>query len=104
MHGDVFKTVDVEKGILSSVEVLFEEHSGTLVPRGSSPDVTTSVEISDTVSAPITQGQVLGEVVYLIDGEVYGRTNLVAGSDVRRLNFPNMLSRTFEDWFSLLRW
>ena len=70
-HGDVFKSIEVEKGITNTIDVLFEEHSGTLVPRGAAPDVETVVELSNIVSAPITQGQVLGEIIYLIDGEEY---------------------------------
>ena len=70
-HGDVFKTVEVEKGITTTLDVLFEEHSGTLVPRGTSPNVETTVHLDNTFYAPITQGQILGEIIYLIDGEEY---------------------------------
>jgi len=66
----LFKTVEVEKGISSNVDVLFGNHSGALSQKGTSPEVELAVNLSDIVSAPFEQGEILGEIIYSIDGEI----------------------------------
>ncbi|MCL2383527.1 MAG: D-alanyl-D-alanine carboxypeptidase [Oscillospiraceae bacterium] len=81
------KSIEVEKGVANTVTVVFETDTGTLVPKGTSGNITSSMDLKEIVSAPVTKGQVLGEIIYSIDGEIVGSTNLVAGSDIMRINF-----------------
>lgn len=100
---DVIKTVNIDKGIFSTVDAISESDSGCLIPKGKSKTITSDIILDDTVSAPITKGQKLGEVIYSIDNQEISRVNIIAKEDVRKLNLINMSVRTIENWFTLLR-
>jgi len=65
--GELVRTIDVEKGISTTVDVVFEIDNGTLVEKGTGGNISSSVELSELASAPITQGQVLGVAIYTMD-------------------------------------
>lgn len=101
--GDVAKTVNVTKGISDSVDVIFEEDAGSLIPKGQSGNIVTTVNLEDTFQAPIKEGQVLGNVEFSIGDEILGTVNLVASKAVPKLNLGNMMASVLDSWFSLLR-
>lgn len=100
---DVIKKVNVDKGILTSVDAILESDSGCLIKKGKSKAISTNVQLSDNISAPISKGQKLGEITYSIDNEQISKVNIVAKEDVKKLNLVNMSARTIENWFKLLR-
>lgn len=91
------------KELCGNVDVVFESDSGCLVPKGKSKNISSNISIPDTVSAPISKGQKLGEVTYSLDGKIISTVNIIAKEDVKKLNVVNMSARVFENWFTLLR-
>ena len=67
--GDVAQNVSVEKGVTDNVNVIFSSDAGTLIPKGQSTNITTTINLSDKFQAPIEEGQVLGNVVYSFGDE-----------------------------------
>lgn len=66
------------------VTLTVENEIYAIIPKGKdiSSEITMEVEIQENVSAPITKGEVLGQVVYKYkDGEI-ARANLLAANDV----------------------
>ncbi len=100
---DVVKTINIDKGVFSTVDAVLESDSGTLIEKGKSNSITSSIVLDDNISAPVYAGQKLGEVSYSIDGEVVSTVNIVAKEDVKKLNIGNMCARVIENWFNLLR-
>ena len=100
---DIVKTINVDKGITSNVDAIFESDVGCLIKKGTSKNITSNISLDDNISAPITKNQKLGEVTYSIDGEIISTVNIVAKEDVKNLNLINMCARTFENWFTLCR-
>ena len=100
---DIIKTVNVDKGIFGSLDAILETDSGCLIKKGKSKSISTNISINDTISAPISKGQILGEIVYSLDGEEISRVNIVAKEDVKKLSLVNMSTRVIENWFTLLR-
>ena len=100
---DIVRTLNVYKGISTSVDAIFEENSGSLIKKGSSKNVTSNVSLNDTISAPISKGQKLGEITYSIDDKTISTVNIVAKQDVKKLNFTNMSTRVIKNWFTLMR-
>ena len=101
--GDKLKNLPVRKGTVESVQVLFEENAGTLVPKGKSNSIETNIVLPDTVQAPIAKGDILGEVQFMINGETIGNVNLIADNDVKKLNLGNMIVFTLRNWFLCCR-
>ena len=91
------------KEYFGSVDVIFESNSGCLVQKGKTKNISTNILIPDTISAPVTKGQKIGEINYCIDGEIISTVNIVAKEDVKKLNLVNMSVSVIEDWFTLFR-
>lgn len=100
---DIVKSINVDKGVSSNVDTIFSLNQGCLVKKGFSKNITTKVSLPDKVLAPISKGQKLGEVSYLLDGETIAVVDVVAKEDVKKLNFANLSMRIIENWFNLLR-
>ena len=101
--GDTIKTVTVNKGIQNTVDVVFKEDAGALIPKGQKENITSIISLDDTINAPIYEDQVLGNVEYKLGDETLGVINLVAKNNVPKLNFGNMMASVLDNWFSLLR-
>lgn len=68
--GDIAQNITVEKGISNNVDVIFSSDAGTLIPKGQSSNITTTINLPDTIQAPIEEGQILGNVTYSFGDEV----------------------------------
>lgn len=101
--GDVAKDLPVNKGTMSSIKVVFENNAGSLIPKGQSSNITTTVALPESIQAPINQGDKIGEVIFSLDNETLGTVNLIADSSIKKLNLGNMLAYVVERWFTLLR-
>lgn len=100
---DIVKRVNVDKGITTSVDAILENGSGCLIKKGKSKAISTDIKLNDNISAPVSKGQILGEITYSIDNEQISKVNIIAKEDVKKLNLINMSARTIESWFTLLR-
>ena len=67
--GDIAQNVFVEKGISENVNVIFSSDAGTLIPKGQSSNITTTINLQEKLQAPIEEGQILGNVTYSIGDE-----------------------------------
>lgn len=101
--GNIVKTINIHKGITPTIDAIFEQDGGCLIKKGTSKDIITDVNLDNNISAPIIKGQKLGEVTYSINNEIISRVNIVAKDEVKKLNFINMYSMVFKNWFSLFR-
>lgn len=100
---DIVKTISVDKGIFETVDAILETDSGCLIKKGKSKSISTNIELSDNIPAPVFKGQIIGKISYTLDGEEISSVNLVAKEDIKKLNLVNMSTRVVENWFKLLR-
>ena len=101
--GENVKNILVEKGIESSVEVVFENDAGVLVKKGQDKSITQEINIPDTISAPVKSGQIVGEVIFKLDNQELARINIITKKEVNKISFFNNSSYIVEKWFNLLR-
>ena len=57
--GDVAKQLLVNKGTTDIVEVIFESDAGSLIPKGQSANIITTVSLPESLNAPINKGDKL---------------------------------------------
>lgn len=100
---DVIKSVNVNKGVQSTINAVFETNSSTLLKKGQDKDVSQTITIDENLSAPISKGQKIGEVSFSLDGKVIGTTNIVSDRDIEKNTFGNVLLDLYKRWFCLLR-
>ena len=99
----ILKEAEIAKGVKEKVNLVFEDEVGFLVKKGEDKNIEQTVTIEENLAAPIEQGEKVGEVVYTLNGEEIGRTNIVAESIVEKKTFFNIASYVYQNWFSMLR-
>jgi len=101
--GEVINNIQVEKGVIGNINVIYEADSGSLIKKGEAENIKQEIILETKVTAPIEKGQKLGEVIYTLNGEKVGKTSLIAEEGVKRLNYINSASHVLWKWFSLFR-
>lgn len=101
--GDVIKSVEIKKGTTPSIDAILENDADVLMSNGSSKDVTQEIKLDDTFTAPILEGQKLGEVEFSINGNVVSTVNLVANKSSDKLSFGSIIKFVMNKWFNMLR-
>lgn len=101
--GDIIQSVSVNKGVKNSVDAVLESSAGTLIEKGKENQVMQSVEINDNIEAPIKKGDVIGKVVFSLDGVELSTTNLIASRDVDKISLFTMSKKIIYSWVDLLR-
>jgi len=103
-ENDLIKEISVDKGIENSVNAILENDSGVLIQKGQNKDIVQSVQLTDSINAPVYAGQVLGNVTYSLNGNEIGNVNIVAEKSVGKNTAFNMIEHVFFNWLSLLRY
>ncbi len=92
--------VTVELGTQSCVQPeLSGMGSHLLVEKANLNKVTTSVELQESVTAPVEPGQSLGTLIVSMDGQVQDEIPLVAAEGVPRLSFGQIFQRLMATLF-----
>lgn len=100
---DVVKTLNVNKGIKSSVKAVLSDNVGTLLEKGKDKNIEQIVDIPDEISAPVTAGQKLGEVNFSVNGNVIAKVDIVAKNTIEKTNLFTISKKIYYSWVSLLR-
>ena len=99
----VIKTLNVNKGVSSTVDAIVEKDSGALISKGKESNVEKVINLDENLSAPIKKGQKLGEISFNLDGKTLSSVNIVANENIDKINFGNMVKFIVYDWINLLR-
>ena len=95
--------ISVNKGIEKTVNLVVEQDVGKLLKKGTSKDISQEINISENISAPISKGDVLGEINFTFSDGSAMQVNLVAEKSIEKITFKNILNRVFMLWFNLFR-
>ncbi len=87
--------VKVEKGMAETVSGEYADSFSYLDTTGANLNqIEKTVKMEDGVQAPVKKGDVIGYVVYSLDGNEIGRVDILAAEDVRKAGFWDYLMRT----------
>ena len=100
--GDVLDKFEVIKGVKPTVELEFEENVGCLIEKGNENKIEQTLTI-DKIQAPISKGQKLGKIDYILDGNIISSVNLVAKNDIDNISIFSMSKSIIYNWINLLR-
>ena len=97
--GDLLgQNVEVRGGSAESVPLALGSGLSMLLKNGQQSGLSLSVQLPESVDAPIAQGDVIGLVDVLLDGQVIAKLNCVAAQDVPRPGFIEGLLRILRNW------
>jgi len=97
--GEKMAEIPVTKGMADTVRGIVKEETSFLLKKDGGKDWETAVETLPAMDAPVKKGEKVGEVIYLINGEEVGRSDLIAAEDVERADISTMLERMLKIWF-----
>lgn len=83
--------VKVIKGLYEEIQPQVPQVGKLLIPKGKEDQLKQEVRMSVTVEAPVEKGQVLGQVVFSLDGELLGEYSITAPEEVRKMTFADLL-------------
>lgn len=101
--GDFLQTAEVQKGTSQNVNLVYEHDSGALVKNSENGNITSEVTLNENISAPITTGDVLGNVNFYLNEEQIASVNLVAESNIDKISVMNLFGMITEFWVNLFR-
>jgi D-alanyl-D-alanine carboxypeptidase (penicillin-binding protein 5/6) len=81
--GEYFTRLRVKKGRLPDVPLEAEHELVVPLPQDEKDSLVKDVNIYPPPAAPVKLGQYLGEVIFTWRGQELGRTNLIAGREVK---------------------
>lgn len=102
-QGEAVKKVEVEKGIKSDVDIVFEKDAGILIPKGEGNSISQTINLEEKLLAPIASGEQVGKVVYSLGDNQLLEVSLISKEEVRKINMFVMAGKIYEQWFTLLR-
>ena len=100
---ETIKSLIVDKGVLPNVNIVAEHDCGTLISKGNDINIEQNVLISNSISAPVSKGDVIGTLEFRLNGDVISSCNLVADNDVDKIGIISMEKLILDKWLSLLR-
>lgn len=97
--GKTLQPIQVWKGEHNSVSVGFNQDVFLTVPKGAGNRVKAQLVSQSPLLAPIAGGQVVGKVVFTLDGKAFGETPAVALQPVNRAGFFGRAWDGMKLWF-----
>ena len=89
--------ITVKHGEKKFAEPLVKQKSVYLtVPVGQTDRVRTIVKIEDKLDAPVIKNQVIGNVIFLIDGKVLKMVNIMAKESINEKSYKNVFRNLFK--------
>lgn len=82
--------IKVLGGIESSVPLTREGFS-VLLSKGKEKNVEAKIQLEESVNAPVKEGDVIGKVQYICDGETLGEANILAAETVKKIGYGGIL-------------
>ena len=97
--GDLLgETLPIHGGAADTVELALGSGLSMLLKNGQQSGLKLELALPDYAEAPIVEGDVLGMVSVLLDGQVIAKLNCVAADDVPRPGFIEGLYRILNNW------
>lgn len=100
---DIIQTVNVSKGVTSPINAIVETNCGTIIQKGNDVNIEQNIYIEQNLEAPISKGQNIGTLEYILNSETIAKSNLIASDDVDKIGLFSMNQKILTKWSNLLR-
>lgn len=95
------QSIKVTKGIEGEIEpIVKDQGTDCIIRKGRSRDVKYEYTFVEECEAPVSAGQFLGEYLVTLDGAEIYRSDIVAKTDVKKMNFWRCWSIIFKEMIS----
>lgn len=99
LRGDHVREIPVASSGGKAVSAVLSEDLRAVVPQGAIPTIV--IDLPDNLTAPIHQGDVLGTISLVLDGNVLTEVPLLASSDIALDDFATRMRLYWQQWLLL---
>ncbi len=96
----MMQEIPVRGGVAEMVMPAAEDIS-FVVKKGNRDKVEYRTELPKSMAAPVAEGEMMGEIIFTIDGEEIGRKPILAKEGVERINPFQMYLRMMKKWIAM---
>lgn len=94
--GAYYQNIAVQNSVRTSVPLVFEDDLVVSISKKDVNRVSVQIQVPTKITAPISRGQRLGAYQVILDGQIIGQTNLLAGENCT----PKPVTRRWLDYLS----
>ena len=87
--------IDVLGGISDKCKLYYNDF-GMIVEKSVAGKIERKVEINSPAIAPIKEGDELGKITYIYNGETLGENKIFAKENVEKISFWNLISKMLQ--------
>ncbi|MBP3483787.1 MAG: D-alanyl-D-alanine carboxypeptidase [Oscillospiraceae bacterium] len=98
---DVLPPVSVTLGSADSVQPVYDGPEAALIAKNGAGEISYSLELPESVEAPVAQGQRIGTLKVILNGETFREVPLLAGSSVESADFGGVLLHLLKGFVGL---
>lgn len=98
---DMPKSIAVEQGMKSSVNLMCKVSSSIVLDKSKTPEITSKVEIPESLTAPVKKNQKIGTLTYLVDNKPAKIFDIVAMEDIKQTSFGSIFTVVFNSLITL---
>ena len=97
--GEEVCIVPIAKGKKETLSVCAKNDFSYLASKGNKVECEKEIILPEEINAPVEKGQVLGNMVFIADGKEIGEIELVAGEDIAKKSFADVIGELFHRLF-----
>lgn len=102
-ENETVKNISVSQGVEKNLNAIYSSSNNIMLQKGTESKITQEINIPDTLTAPISQGEKIGEINYYLDGNLLASVDIVSDRSIKKIGFVNMSTYLIKQWFTLLR-
>ena len=102
-ENETVKNISVSHGVEKNLNAIYSSSNNIMLQKGTESKITQEINIPDTLTAPISQGEKIGEINYYLDGNLLASVDVVSDRSIKKIGFVNMSTYLIKQWFTLLR-
>lgn len=100
--GTIIGQQDIKKGTLKQIDVAAGETKSFVIPKASEQsELTYELQYTSPLIAPIHKGEVVGRIVYYLDGNEVGEGTLQSASEVKKATLKQMVPYMAKRFFKM---
>ncbi|MGI6031249.1 MAG: D-alanyl-D-alanine carboxypeptidase family protein [Eubacteriales bacterium] len=86
-QGETLDPTDIKGGTQSKLPVAVSGTASMIIPKGGQERIKAEVTMEKNLTAPVEKGQVVGQMVYRLDGREIASIDILADADVEKMTF-----------------
>lgn len=98
---DMPKTIDINGGMTKTVPIKCDVSSSIILDKSSKAEVKTKLDLPENIDAPVTEGQKVGTLSFLVNDKVVKQCDIKIMESVEKTTFGSVLSVLFNSIIAL---